>query len=182
VVGRFATTKGQRIGAKIPPFQRPLSRVHDATWGKAEPRRFPRFSRTTARPLRNFWIQASHGLLLKSPRCTGSRCPPRSPKPLQLSFLMSSPPRFFRDSSPAGAPGRRRSQFTYRHLSQMASYSTTCPLRVIAHMDLDAFYAQCEMVRLGTPEGQPLAVQQWYQPVSSIDGHRWTNMSCVGRA
>jgi DNA polymerase eta len=34
---------------------------------------------------------------------------------------------------------------------------------VIAHIDLDAFYAQCEMVRLGTPEDQPLAVQQWYK-------------------
>ncbi|KAK0655220.1 hypothetical protein B0T16DRAFT_318256 [Cercophora newfieldiana] len=75
--------------------------------------------------------------------------------------MSSSPPRFFRDSSPAGAPGRKRSQFTYRHLSQMASYSNTCPLRVVAHLDLDAFYAQCEMVRLGTPPDKPLAVQQW---------------------
>jgi nucleotidyltransferase/DNA polymerase involved in DNA repair len=33
---------------------------------------------------------------------------------------------------------------------------------VIAHIDLDAFYAQCEMVRLGVPEDKPLAVQQWY--------------------
>lgn len=56
---------------------------------------------------------------------------------------------------------RTRSSFTYRHLSQMASYSPTSPLRVIAHVDLDAFYAQCEMVRLGVPEDQPLAVQQW---------------------
>lgn len=56
---------------------------------------------------------------------------------------------------------RTRSQFTYRHLSQMASYVATSPLRVIAHVDLDAFYAQCEMVRLGVPDDQPLAVQQW---------------------
>lgn len=35
------------------------------------------------------------------------------------------------------------------------------PLRVIAHIDLDAFYAQCEMVRLGTPRETPLAVRQW---------------------
>jgi DNA polymerase eta len=34
---------------------------------------------------------------------------------------------------------------------------------VIAHVDLDAFYAQCEMVRLGVAKDQPLAVQQWYQ-------------------
>lgn len=58
--------------------------------------------------------------------------------------------------------GRRtRSQFTHRQLSQMASYGVSNPLRVIAHVDLDAFYAQCEMVRLGLPEDQPLAVQQW---------------------
>jgi DNA polymerase eta len=43
----------------------------------------------------------------------------------------------------------------------MASYSTSCPLRVVTHIDLDCFYAQAEMVRLGVPEDQPLAVQQW---------------------
>lgn len=32
---------------------------------------------------------------------------------------------------------------------------------MIAHIDLDAFYAQCEMVRLGVPHTTPLAVQQW---------------------
>lgn len=74
---------------------------------------------------------------------------------------MSSPLPSFRASSPAGAPTERRSQFTYRNLSQMASYSTSCPLRVIAHVDLDCFYAQAEMVRLGVSEDQPLAVQQW---------------------
>ncbi|PHH68422.1 hypothetical protein CDD82_568 [Ophiocordyceps australis] len=61
---------------------------------------------------------------------------------------------------PASSPGRR-SRFTYRHLSQLASYSTSSPLRVVAHIDLDAFYAQCEMVRLGVPQDKPLAVQQW---------------------
>ncbi|KAK2075394.1 hypothetical protein P8C59_009523 [Phyllachora maydis] len=74
---------------------------------------------------------------------------------------MSSPLPSYRASSPAGAPGRRRSSFSYRHLAQLASYVTSCPLRVIAHIDLDAFYAQCEMVRLGVAEDQPLAVQQW---------------------
>ncbi|TVY83937.1 N-acetyltransferase eso1 [Lachnellula suecica] len=54
-----------------------------------------------------------------------------------------------------------KSRFTYRHLAQLALSSATCPLRVIAHVDLDAFYAQCEMVRLGVAEDQPLAVQQW---------------------
>ncbi|KAM3506417.1 hypothetical protein MY11210_007567 [Beauveria gryllotalpidicola] len=61
---------------------------------------------------------------------------------------------------------RTRSQFTYRHLSQMASYVVTSPLRVIAHVDLDAFYAQCEMVRLGLPDDQPLAVQQWHSLIA----------------
>ena len=55
----------------------------------------------------------------------------------------------------------RHSKFTYKQLAHLAA-SSTCPLRVIAHIDLDAFYAQCEMVRLGVPEDQPLAVQQWY--------------------
>ncbi|KAJ4132737.1 DNA-directed DNA polymerase eta rad30 [Fusarium falciforme] len=64
-------------------------------------------------------------------------------------------------SSPLNEAGWRRSQFTYRQLSQLASSNTSCPLRVVAHIDLDAFYAQCEMVRLGTPEDKPLAVQQW---------------------
>ncbi|KAK5656506.1 hypothetical protein OQA88_4483 [Cercophora sp. LCS_1] len=75
--------------------------------------------------------------------------------------MSSSPPRFFRDSSPAGAPGHRRSAFTYRHLAQMTSFAASCPLRVIAHIDLDCFYAQVEMVRLDIPEDKPLAVQQW---------------------
>ncbi|KAF4978844.1 hypothetical protein FZEAL_4846 [Fusarium zealandicum] len=64
-------------------------------------------------------------------------------------------------SSPLNESGWRRSQFTFRQLSQLASSNTSNPLRVIAHIDLDAFYAQCEMVRLGLPEDKPLAVQQW---------------------
>ncbi|KAI9802627.1 MAG: hypothetical protein M1825_002649 [Sarcosagium campestre] len=72
-------------------------------------------------------------------------------------FVHSSP------LSPTVGPSmpRRRSVFTYRHLSQLAQSSTSCPLRVIAHIDLDGFYAQCETVRLGLSEDQPLAVQQW---------------------
>ncbi|KAI2637659.1 DNA/RNA polymerase [Hypomontagnella submonticulosa] len=72
---------------------------------------------------------------------------------------MSSPR--FHASSPAHGTGRQKSQFTYRHLALLASYSTMSPLRVVAHVDLDAFYAQCEMIRLGVAEDQPLAVQQW---------------------
>ena len=56
---------------------------------------------------------------------------------------------------------RRKSRFTHKHLSLLAHSSPSCPLRVIAHIDLDAFYAQCEMVRLGVSAEQPLAVQQW---------------------
>ena len=35
------------------------------------------------------------------------------------------------------------------------------PLRCILHLDLDCFYAQVESKRLGLPEDEPLAVQQW---------------------
>ncbi|KAH0596980.1 hypothetical protein MHUMG1_05288 [Metarhizium humberi] len=64
-------------------------------------------------------------------------------------------------SSPPDARPAARSKFTYRQLGQLASFNTSNPLRVIAHIDLDAFYAQCEMLRLGVPEDKPLAVQQW---------------------
>ncbi|KAK4997459.1 DNA-directed DNA polymerase eta rad30 [Elasticomyces elasticus] len=56
---------------------------------------------------------------------------------------MSSPPSFTFSSPTSSATRRRRkSAFT-------------------SHVDLDAFYAQCEMVRLSVPPDQPLAVQQW---------------------
>jgi DNA polymerase eta len=64
--------------------------------------------------------------------------------------------------SAGGGVFRRKSKFTYKNLANLAQSSTNCPLRVIAHVDLDAFYAQCEQVRLNLPEDQPLAVQQWY--------------------
>ncbi|KAI9672769.1 MAG: DNA-directed DNA polymerase eta rad30 [Alyxoria varia] len=77
---------------------------------------------------------------------------------------MSSSP-LFNLSSPfsqsADRSGRRKSRFTFKNLSQLGLSSPTCPLRVVAHIDLDAFYAQCEMIRLGVAEDQPLAVQQW---------------------
>ncbi|CAI7566210.1 unnamed protein product [Penicillium palitans] len=53
------------------------------------------------------------------------------------------------------------SRFTHRQLQGLRQGSTATPLRVVAHIDLDAFYAQCEMVRLGTPRDIPLAVRQW---------------------
>ena len=55
----------------------------------------------------------------------------------------------------------KRSRYTYRQLHLLRRCSTATPLRAIAHIDLDAFYAQCEMVRLGTPRDTPLAVRQW---------------------
>jgi DNA polymerase eta len=55
----------------------------------------------------------------------------------------------------------KASRFTYRQLHGLRHGSTATPLRVVAHIDLDAFYAQCEMVRLGTPRETPLAVRQW---------------------
>jgi DNA polymerase eta len=73
--------------------------------------------------------------------------------------MPSSPLPYFRETSPS-----RTSQFTYRHLAQLAAASPSSPLRVIAHVDLDAFYAQCEMRRLDVADDQPLAVQQWYVP------------------
>jgi DNA polymerase eta len=70
---------------------------------------------------------------------------------------MSSSQPFIHSSSTA----IKKSRFTFKHLSQLHLYSTACPLRVIAHIDLDAFYAQCEGIRLNISEDQPLAVQQW---------------------
>lgn len=54
-----------------------------------------------------------------------------------------------------------RSKHTYRHLDMLGQSSATSPLRVIALVDFDAFYAQCEVVRLGLSPTMPLAVQQW---------------------
>jgi DNA polymerase eta len=70
---------------------------------------------------------------------------------------MSSPAPGYH-SSPRRIP---KSTFTYKQLHQLKSYSPQTPLRVIAHVDLDAFYAQCETVRLGIDPTKPLAVQQW---------------------
>ncbi|KMU74833.1 sister chromatid cohesion protein Eso1 [Coccidioides immitis RMSCC 3703] len=53
------------------------------------------------------------------------------------------------------------SQFTHRNLQLLRTFSPRTFLRVVDHIDLDAFYVQCEMVRLNTPRTQPLAVQQW---------------------
>ncbi|KAF8072017.1 DNA polymerase eta [Lyophyllum atratum] len=49
---------------------------------------------------------------------------------------------------------------TYRHLYAQ-NLGIRDPLRVIALCDSDAFYAACEMVRLGTDKNTPLVVLQW---------------------
>ena len=49
---------------------------------------------------------------------------------------------------------------TYRHL-QSHALGVKDPLRVVALCDSDAFYAGCEMVRLGVDPDQPLVVSQW---------------------
>ncbi|KAG5734315.1 N-acetyltransferase eso1 [Termitomyces sp. T112] len=49
---------------------------------------------------------------------------------------------------------------TYRHLHSQ-NLGVRDPLRVIALCDSDAFYAACEMVRLGVDESTPLVVLQW---------------------
>ncbi|PLW42989.1 hypothetical protein PCANC_10022 [Puccinia coronata f. sp. avenae] len=49
---------------------------------------------------------------------------------------------------------------TYRQLYSK-KIGPNHPLRVIAHCDVDAAYAQFEQVRLKIPPDKPLAVQQW---------------------
>lgn len=49
---------------------------------------------------------------------------------------------------------------TYRHLYSK-NLGVRDPLRVIALCDSNAFYAACEMVRLGIESDKPLAVLQW---------------------
>ncbi|KAL5359425.1 hypothetical protein BJX96DRAFT_183757 [Aspergillus floccosus] len=77
-----------------------------------------------------------------------------------LSMPSSSPEPFAASSSPSDSV-KHHSCYTYRQFQLLRQGSTASPLRVIAHIDLDAFYAQCEMVRLQTPREQPLAVRQW---------------------
>ncbi|GAA5939375.1 DNA-directed DNA polymerase eta [Sporobolomyces koalae] len=50
---------------------------------------------------------------------------------------------------------------TYRHLLGTNNLGAANPLRVIAHIDIDAAYASMEMVRLKLDPTQPMATQQW---------------------
>ena len=99
--------------------------------------------------------------------------------------MSSSQP--FLPSSPLSlsAGYRRKSRFTYKHLSLLSQSSTSSPLRVVAHIDLDAFYAQCEGVRLHIAEDQPLAVQVGTSvffsslSVADYDGQQWSGLIAI---
>lgn len=54
---------------------------------------------------------------------------------------------------------------TYRHLHSH-NLGVKDPFRVIALCDSDAFYAACEMVRLGVDKDTPLLVLQWESPIA----------------
>lgn len=74
----------------------------------------------------------------------------------------SSPSPGFHATPPLNDEGHQcTSRYTYRQVQLLRQSSAASPLRIIAHIDLDAFYAQCEMVRLGTPRTTSLAVRQW---------------------
>lgn len=63
---------------------------------------------------------------------------------------------------PGGPPSGQAAPATYRHLLSAGSLHPANPLRVIAHCDVDAAYAQFEAARLGIDSfAVPLAVQQW---------------------
>ncbi|OQE18656.1 hypothetical protein PENSTE_c017G01408 [Penicillium steckii] len=53
------------------------------------------------------------------------------------------------------------SRFTRYDLALLVQSSVKSPLRVIALLDYDSFYTQCESVRLGISPDLPLCVQQW---------------------
>lgn len=88
----------------------------------------------------------------------------------QAERKMSSSQDFQPSSQASFAGPGRRSRFIYKHLSQLGLSSPSCPIRIIAHIDLDAFYAQCEGVRLGISEDQPLAVQVSFVKPSYVQG------------
>ncbi|KAH8423520.1 DNA-directed DNA polymerase eta [Aspergillus melleus] len=80
---------------------------------------------------------------------------------IRIDMSHSSPEPFVASPSSPNNSLKQHSRYTYRQLQLLRQGSTASPLRVIAHIDLDAFYAQCEMVRLQTPRETPLAVRQW---------------------
>lgn len=72
-----------------------------------------------------------------------------------------------RSTSPSALNGNTTdSHFTHQDFRLMEESSVHSPLRIVALIDFDAFYAQCETVRLGLSENQPLAVQQWHAVIA----------------
>lgn len=69
-------------------------------------------------------------------------------------------------TTPSDPDGPSISRFTYADLDHLRDSSPTSTLRVVALIDFDAFYAQCETVRLGLPPEQPLGVQQWHAVIA----------------
>ncbi|CAN6608896.1 DNA polymerase eta [Trichomonascus vanleenenianus] len=55
------------------------------------------------------------------------------------------------------------SKYTWRHFDALQSLSTSfkSPLEVVTHIDLDAYYAQAEQIRLGLDASTPVVCQQW---------------------
>lgn len=55
------------------------------------------------------------------------------------------------------------SKFTYKHLRQLRDSKTAykSPLSIIGFIDLNAFFAQCEQIRLGLPDEAPVVCAQW---------------------
>lgn len=58
---------------------------------------------------------------------------------------------------------KERSAFTYRNLLDLNNpdRSVDSPLSVIGHIDLNAFFAQCEQIRLGLSLEDPVVCVQW---------------------
>ena len=58
---------------------------------------------------------------------------------------------------------RNESKFTYKNLLDLndPSKSYKSPLSVIGHVDLNAFFAQCEQLRLGLSDDDPVVCVQW---------------------
>lgn len=66
------------------------------------------------------------------------------------------------------------SKFTYGDLAELKNPTTsfTCALSAIAHIDLDAFYAQCEQVRRSLSSADPVVCRQWNSVIAVSYGAR----------
>lgn len=58
---------------------------------------------------------------------------------------------------------KNKSEFTYKNLLDLndSRKAYQSPLAVICHIDLNAFFAQCEQLRLGLSEQDPVVCVQW---------------------